>query len=108
MIPVTGDHLVAVAFGHLHADDDGLLPDIEVAETADQAHAVHLAGLFLETPDQKHLPQRVEFLFLVEFRARRMRWRDLDGRQAGVGDWFSFFRLGDGHQRPRNIASSIP
>ena len=39
---------------HLHADDDGFLADIQVAEAADQAHAVELAGLFLEPPDQQH------------------------------------------------------
>ena len=69
VIPVAGDHLVAVALGHLHADDDGFLADIEVAKAADQAHAVHLAGLLLEAPDQQHLLERVEFLFLAEFRA---------------------------------------
>ena len=58
VIAIAGDHLVAVALGHLHADDDGFLADIEVAEPADQAHAVHLAGLLLETPDQQHLAQR--------------------------------------------------
>ncbi len=39
---------------HLHADDDGFLADIQVAEAADQAHAVELAGLFLEPADQQH------------------------------------------------------
>ena len=95
--------------GHLHADDDGFLSDIEVAETADQAHAIHLAGLFLETPDQKHLPQRLEFLFLVEFRTRRMRWRASIGRRRAFGEpWFGFFGLGDGHclsSRHRRVPS---
>ena len=40
---------------HLHADDDGLLADIEVAEAADQPHAVELAGLLLEAADQQHV-----------------------------------------------------
>ena len=80
MIAVAGDHLIAVALGHLHADDDGFLADIEVAEAADQAHAVHLAGLLLEAPDQQHLLERVEFLFLVEFRAGRR--SKLRGRRA--------------------------
>ena len=78
VIAIAGDHLIAVAFGHLHADDDGFLADIEMAEAADQAHAVHLAGLFLETPDQEHLPERQEFLFLVKLCAgagMRRGWR---------------------------------
>jgi hypothetical protein len=41
--------------GGLQAHDDGLLADIEVAEAADQAHAVKLAGLFLESADQQHV-----------------------------------------------------
>jgi hypothetical protein len=52
---------------HLHADDDGFLPDIEVAEPADEAHAVKLAGLLLEAADQQHLAIGFEFGFLVEF-----------------------------------------
>jgi hypothetical protein len=55
VIAVAGDHLVAIHHGHLHADNDGFLPDIEVAEPADEAHAVKLAGLFFKAADQKHL-----------------------------------------------------
>ena len=39
----------------LHADDDGFLADVEVAEAADQAHAVELAGPLLEAADQQHV-----------------------------------------------------
>ena len=52
---------------HLHADDHRLLADVEVAEAADQAHAVKLAGLLLEAADQQHLAVGGEFLFLGEF-----------------------------------------
>ena len=106
VIPVAGDHLVAVTLGHLHADDDGFLADIEVAKAADQAHPVHLAGLLLEAPDQQHLVERVEFLFPTEFRAGRR--SHLRGQRAHIRKRFSFFGLGDGHQRPRDIESSIP
>ena len=54
VVAIAGDHLVAVDQRHLHAGDDRFLADIEVAEAADEAHAVELAGLFLEAPDQKH------------------------------------------------------
>ena len=64
VVAIAGDHLVAFLGGHLHADDDGFLPDIEVAEAADQAHAVHLAGLLLEAADQQHLAIGVEILVL--------------------------------------------
>src|SRR4029077_16595546 len=51
VVAVAGDDLVAFLDRHLHADHHGLLADIEVADPADQPHAVHLAGLFLEPPD---------------------------------------------------------
>ena len=54
--------------GHLHADDDRFLADVEVAEAADQAHAVHLARLLLEAADQQHVPVGREFLLLGEGR----------------------------------------
>src|SRR5581483_6870890 len=37
-----------------HADHDRFLADIEMAEAADQAHAVELAGFFLEPADGEH------------------------------------------------------
>ncbi len=38
------------------ADDDGLLPDVEVAKAADAvATLVLLGGLLLETTDEEHL-----------------------------------------------------
>src|SRR5438045_8734195 len=53
-----GQHMAVIAVGSddrvtllergLHTDDDRLLADIEVAETADQPHAVHLAGTLLK------------------------------------------------------------
>ena len=54
VIAIGGDDLVALTDRHLHADDDGLLADIEVAEAADIAHAVKLSRLLLETADQQH------------------------------------------------------
>ena len=51
---------------HLHADDDRLLADIEVAEAADQAHAVELAGLLLEAADEQHVAVGVKLFVLVE------------------------------------------
>ena len=43
----------------LHADDDRLLADIEMAEAADQPHAVHLPGSFLEAADQQHVADNI-------------------------------------------------
>src|SRR5262249_10986615 len=48
------------------ADDDGLLPDIEVAKAPDQAHSVELAGLFLEPADEQHVAKRGQLLLFGE------------------------------------------
>ena len=55
VIAIAGDHLITLLGRELHADDDRFLADIEVAEPADQPHAVHLARLLLETADQQHV-----------------------------------------------------
>ena len=54
---------------HLHADDDRLLADIEVAEAADQPHAVELARLLLEAADQQHVVVGAQQLVFAEARA---------------------------------------
>ena len=68
VIAVTGYDLIALLQRHLHADDDGLLADIEMAEAADRAHAVELAGLLLEAADQKHVAERLQLLLFRKFR----------------------------------------
>src|SRR5579872_881857 len=95
MVAIAGDHLVGITLGHLHSDDDRFLTDIEVAESADQAHAVHLAGFLLEAPDQEHLPQRLEFLLLAEFRDCGARSRRRARRAAIV--LLHALGLGDSH-----------
>src|SRR5207253_8990380 len=70
VVAVSRYDLIALLQRHLHADDDGFLADIEMAETADGAHAVELARLFLEAADQQHVAQRLEFLLTGECRRR--------------------------------------
>ncbi len=67
VVAVSGYDLIALFQGHLHADDDGFLADVEMAEAADRAHSIELTGLFLETPDQQHVTQRPQFLIPGEF-----------------------------------------
>ncbi len=73
VIAIGGDHLVAGLERHLHADDDGLLADVEVAEAADVPHAVELPGLLLEAADEQHAAVGVELLVAGEAGARRLR-----------------------------------
>src|SRR5690606_36134356 len=54
VVAVAGDDLVAGFEHHLHADDDRFLADVEMAEAADQPHAVHLPRLLLEAADGEH------------------------------------------------------
>ena len=68
VVAIAGDDLIAILKRHLHADDDRFLTDVEMTETADEAHAVHLAGFFLEPPNQQHLLVGGEFLFFGECR----------------------------------------
>ena len=51
---------------HLHADDDSFLADIEVTETADEAHAIELAGFFFETTDEEHLAVGLQLGIAIE------------------------------------------
>ena len=55
VITVRGEALVALFSRGFEPDHNGLLTDVEVAEAADQAHAIELACLFLESADEKHI-----------------------------------------------------
>ena len=63
VVAIGGDDRVLVGDRRLHADHHGLLADVEMAEAADQAHAVELAGALLEAADQQHVA--IEGLELV-------------------------------------------
>ena len=54
--------------GHLHADHHGFLADVEVAEPADQSHAVKLARTLLEAADQQHVAVGLKLLVAAEGR----------------------------------------
>ena len=54
VVAVTGDDLVAGLQRHLHTNDDRFLADVEMAESANQSHAVHLARLLFEAADRQH------------------------------------------------------
>jgi hypothetical protein len=68
MIAVSRYDLIARLERHLHADDDGFLTDVQVAETADRAHAVELTSLLLEPANQQHVAQCGQLLFAGKFR----------------------------------------
>ncbi len=102
VIAIAGDDLVARLDRHLHADHHRLLADIEVAEAADQPHAVQLAGLLLEAADQQHVAVGRKLLVLVEFRHRSGSVRRL-ARGCAAGRLGRLFVAGDGHFSPRML-----
>ena len=55
VVAVAGDDRVPRLQGRLDSHDDRFLADIEMAEAADQPHAVDLARLLLEAADQQHV-----------------------------------------------------
>ncbi len=85
VIAIAGNDLIALLERHLHADHHSLLPDIEVAEAADQAHAVHLPRLLFEAADQQHVAKSFEVLVFAEL-------RHLCGRPIFCGDGHSCWR----------------
>jgi hypothetical protein len=98
VVAIAGDDAITRLQRHLHADHNGLLADVKMAEASDQAHAVHLAGLFLETADQQHVPVGREALLLAQFgngRGPCRRWVGL------VRSRRLRLVLGDGHGSPR-------
>ena len=93
MVAIAGDDAVLVTVERrLEPDRDRLLADIQVTETADEAEAVKLPGLFLETADEQHFA--VEGLHLLARGGeplwhRRAFTRGRGGGCEGVGDGFA-------------------
>ena len=73
MLAIGRDDVVLVVERVNRADGDGLLAGIEMAEAGDFAAAVHLGGLLLEAPDERHAPIEVEELALVKGQQRVLR-----------------------------------
>ena len=72
VITIGGDDLVAFLQRHLHADDDSFLADVEVTETADEAHTIELACFFLETADEEHFAIGLQIGIAIELGDRAL------------------------------------
>src|SRR5260370_39837086 len=101
VIATAGEELPASFVWVLRPDPDRSLADVERTETADQAHAVHLAGLLLEPADQQHIAIGLELELLAEIGNGGGLWARLLG--AG-GRWFL---LGDGHDDGNPVADLV-
>src|SRR5262249_39932613 len=87
VVAVSGDDCVAPLDRHLHADDDGFLTDIEMAEAADQPHAVYLSGLLLQPANEQHVAISVKLLLLIEVSYLRRRFDGYPAQGGGLSRW---------------------
>ena len=85
VVAVAGDDAVGPGQRRLDAGDDRLLADVEVAEAADQPHAVHLPGTLLEAADEQHLAIEGEQLVVGRVVPLRIVWSFADGRDRFDG-----------------------
>ncbi len=81
----------------LHADHDRFLADVEMAEAADQAHAVHLARLLLEPADQQHVAVGLELGVLAEIGDRVAGGPAAGSRNGAGGVGKLFVIVGERH-----------
>ena len=90
MIAVAGDDAESLpgSIADCKSDGDRLLPDIEVAEAADQAEAVELARLLLEPADEEHVAVEAEEFVLRRFVRLRFGGAFAIGG-GGCGRWAS-------------------
>ena len=93
VVAVGGDPLVAVLGRGLQPDHHRLLADVEMAEAADQPHAVELARLLLETADQQHLAVELQQFVLgrVRLRGARALSPSTDSPRIGFGLALNYF-----------------
>ena len=71
MIAISGDQLITIFHRHPDAGDDRFLTNVQMAEPADETHAIELAGLFLEPANKQHVMVDLELLLLVKLRHNR-------------------------------------
>ena len=85
VVTIAGNDAVLAHFQRrLQPDRNRFLSDIEVAETADQAEAVQLPGLFFKPPDQEHLPVEFEELLIACGKARIGLMRNLQAAESEI------------------------
>src|SRR5262245_37912374 len=105
MVAIARDDAIAGLERHLHADDDRLLADIEVAEPPDEAHSVELARLLFEPPDEQHVAKRGQLLLFGEVGHRA---RCVVASTALDGRWNGRFVGGYRHMAPQEKGRPTP
>src|SRR4029434_7142005 len=65
VIAIGGDDVIVITDRGHGADDDRLLADIKMTEASDLLRLILLAGAFLETADQQHEREHLDFVALL-------------------------------------------
>ncbi len=65
MITIRGDDIIVVPYRSHRAGHDRLLTDVKMTKPADLLRLILLAGAFLETPDQQHQREHLDFVALL-------------------------------------------
>src|SRR6266496_6589934 len=65
MITIRGDDIIVVPYRSHRAGHDRLLTDVKMTKPADLLRLILLTGAFLETPDQQHQREHLDFVALL-------------------------------------------
>jgi hypothetical protein len=65
MIAVSGDYVVIVTNSSDSAGHNCFLTDVKMTKTTDLLRLILLTGAFLETPDQQHQREHLDFVALL-------------------------------------------
>src|SRR5205823_14812995 len=72
MIAICGDDVIVIADGRDRADNDSFLPNVKMTEAANFLRLILLARAFLETADQQHHREHLDFVALLGPLHRRL------------------------------------
>ena len=65
VVAIGSNDVIVRPRGRYSADDDGLLTDVKMAETANLLRLILLTGAFFKTPDQQHPREHLDFVALL-------------------------------------------
>src|ERR1700719_789830 len=87
VVPIRGDNVIVIPDRGNGANDNRFLSNVQVAEAADLLRLILLARAFLETPNQQHQREHLDFVALLGTLHRILceaRQRSSSARPAGL------------------------
>src|SRR5438067_12384660 len=82
MIPISGDDVIIVSHGGHRACHDSLLAYVKMKKTPHLLRLVLLTGAFLETPNQQHQREHLDFVALHRLHGQLSRRNSTQTRGA--------------------------